>query len=178
MPQRPAAEPLFVVVNGPPGSGKTTLGDELASRLGLPFLSKDAIKEALMDQGEVPDVETSHRLGRMAMTSLLSEANASPRGAVLEANFKRSLALSELRRLPGHVVEVFCRCPRELSIARYRERRFGRHPGHFDAKRSDADLWNHETENPVAGGWPVREVDTSKPVDVATLAREVGDADQ
>jgi predicted kinase len=32
-----------------PGSGKSTLAAALATELGLPFLSKDEIKEALMD---------------------------------------------------------------------------------------------------------------------------------
>lgn len=143
-------------------------------RLGLPFLSKDTIKESLMDQCAVPDVETSRRLGRDAMTSLLVQAKNSPVGAVLEANFTRSLALSELTQLPGHVVEVFCRCPRELCLARYRARSSGRHPGHLDAERSDVDLWNDETTRPVAGGWQVIEVDTSEPVDVVSLVKAVG----
>lgn len=172
----PTDEPRFVVVNGPPGSGKTTLGKELASRLGLPFLAKDEIKEALMDQCGILDIEMSRQLGRVAMTSLLVDANDSPVGAVIEANFKRSLALPDLRQLPGLVVEVFCRCPRELCLARYRERSSGRHPGHFDAERPDADLWNDETTRPVAGGWQVIEVDTSNPVDVATLVKAVRNA--
>jgi adenylate kinase family enzyme len=138
--------PLFLVVNGPPGSGKTALGEQIASELGLPFLSKDAIKEALMDECEVPDVETSRQLGRTAMAALMSHARDSTIGAVIEANFKRSLAQSELSELEGRMVEVFCRCPREVCLTRYR------HPGHFDAERSDEDLWNDETADPVAGG--------------------------
>jgi len=172
--QGPRGDPLFVVVNGPPGSGKTTLGEELASKLGLPLLSKDALKEALMDELGVPDMETSRQLGQTAMTALMAKALDSPTGGVLEANFNRSLAVSDLGRLPGHVVEVFCRCPRELCLARYRKRSSDRHPGHFDAERSATDLWNDETTVPIGEGWKVIEVDTSVPVDVSSLVEEVG----
>jgi predicted kinase len=161
---------LFVVVNCPPGSGKTTLGRELAARLGLPFVSKDAIKEALMSELEVHDVEMSRRLGRAAIASMLALARDSSIGAVLEANLKRTLARTERSRLHEPLVEVFCRCPREVSLGRYRERSPTREPGHLDSQRSDADLWNAETADPIAGAWPVIEVDTSKPVDVADLA--------
>ena len=45
----PAARDWFVLVAGWPGSGKSTLAAALAAELGLPLLSKDEIKEALMD---------------------------------------------------------------------------------------------------------------------------------
>jgi glucokinase len=78
---------LFVVVNGPPGSGKTTLGTELARLLGLPFISKDVIKEALIGEWDVHDVTTSRQVGRAAIASMLAVARQSSIGAVLEANF-------------------------------------------------------------------------------------------
>ena len=49
----------FVVVNGPPGSGKTTISADLAERLGLPLFAKDAIKEALADHLGVIDADES-----------------------------------------------------------------------------------------------------------------------
>jgi adenylate kinase family enzyme len=164
---------LFAVVNGPPGSGKTTLGRDLAVELGLPFVSKDVIKEALMAVWGVPNVEASRRLGRAAIAAMLAIASDSAIGAVLEANFKRSLAEIELNRLDGLVVEVFCRCPRDLCRARYRERSENRDPGHLDSERRDEELWNEETVNPVAGGWPVIEVDTSTAVDLAWIVDSV-----
>jgi adenylate kinase family enzyme len=169
VPQALLGQRTFVVVNGPPGSGKTTLGRALASELSLPFMSKDDIKEALMGVWEVPNVETSRELGRAAIAAMLAVARSSSIGAVLEANFRRELAQEELRQLGAPVLEVFCRCPRDLSLARYRQRSSLRHPGHLDADRSDDDLWNVQTANPIGAGWPVIEVDTSEPVDMASL---------
>ncbi len=55
--------------------------------------------------------------------------------------------------------------PRE----RYAARSIGRGAGYFDLDRDPAELWNAEVGTPVAGGWPVLEVDTAGQVDVAAL---------
>jgi 2-phosphoglycerate kinase len=39
--------PLLVIVTGPPGAGKTAIATELRTRLGLPLITKDALKELL-----------------------------------------------------------------------------------------------------------------------------------
>jgi hypothetical protein len=94
--------PPYVVVSGPPASGKTTLARELAGRLRLPLVAKDTIKDALMSQLGAPDIETSRRLGRAAVAVMLAVARESPVGAVVESNFYRSVAGDELAKLPGH----------------------------------------------------------------------------
>jgi predicted kinase len=158
---------LFVVISGPPGSGKSTLAAMLAPRLDLPLIAKDAIKEAMMDGLPVPDVEASQQIGRAAITSMFDQASGSPRGAVLESNFHRRFAIDPLRQLPGQVIELFCHCSREVAYARYRSREGVRHPGHFDRERTMDELWNDEVTSPIAGGWPVLEVDTNDVVDLA-----------
>jgi predicted kinase len=154
--------PLFVAVSGAPGSGKSSVAEPLARELGLPLVAKDTIKEALMDALGAPDVDASKALGAAAIEVMLAVAAASPVGAVLDCNFRRSLAVADLRRLPGAVVEVFCRCDPDIAWDRYEARAGARHPGHFDEARARAQPWGEEMTEPVAGGWPVLEVDTTR----------------
>ena len=164
---------LFVVVSGPPASGKSTLGSALAVELGLPLVAKDTIKDALMSVLPVSDVEASRQLGGAAVAAMLAVAREAPQGAVLESNFYRSVAVEELHGLPGTVVEVFCRCDRGVATTRYRTRAGTRHGGHFDSIRTDEELWNEEIAEPVAGGWAVLEVDTNCPIDIAAVVRDI-----
>lgn len=165
--------PVFVVVSGPPASGKSTLAPRLAAELKLPLVAKDTIKHALMTVLPVPDVESSRLLGQAAVQAMLAVATASPVGAVLESTFYRSFALNELCQLPGTVVEVFCRCGREVAVARYWARAETRHVGHFDHARTRDELWNDQISEPVAGGWPLIEVDTNGPVDLGAISPQL-----
>lgn len=158
----------FVVVSGPPASGKTTLARAIAPALGLPLIAKDTIKQALMTVLPVPDIETSRIVGTASVAALLAVA-AETAGAVLESVWHRSRALADLYVLPGTIVEVFCRCDPEVARQRYVLRAGTRAAGHFDADRSIEELWNDEVAGPVAGGWPVIEIGTNSPVDVRSL---------
>ena len=77
-----------------------------------------------------------------------------------------------LETLPGKLIEVRCECPRELALARYRERAAHRHAGHLDHLRQDKELWNDELLRPLGLGAVVR-VDTSGPVDVDAVAQQI-----
>ena len=158
----------YVVVSGPPGSGKTTLAMALAPALGLPLIAKDTIKEALMTVLPVPDVATSRTIGTASVAALLAVAAQAP-GAVLESVWHRSRSLADLGGLPGNIVEVFCRCDRAAAAQRYARRTGTRAAGHLDAERMAAELWNEEVARPVAGGWPVIEVETATPVEAGPL---------
>ena len=163
---------IFIVVCGPPASGKSTLAPQIAAEFGLPLIAKDTIKDALMSVLPPQDVEASRLLGRAAVKAILAVAAQSPIGATLESNFYRSLAVADLGRLPGRVVEVFCRCDRDVAARRYMARAGSRDAGHFDLARSADELWD-EVSEPVAGGWPVVEVDTNSPVDLCLVVSQV-----
>jgi hypothetical protein len=145
----------------------------VAAALGMPLIAKDTIKDAIMSVLGVPDVETSRRLGRASVAAMLAVARASPVGAVVESNFHRSVAVAELGQLPGTVIELFCRCTPDAAWERYRQRAGSRHAGHFDHERTREELWNDEVAEPVAGPWPLLEVDTNSPVDVASVVEFV-----
>lgn len=165
----------YVVVSGPPASGKSTLARRLAPALGLPLLAKDTLKDGLLSVLEAPDVATSQRLGRAAVAALLAMATEAG-SCVLESVWHRSRAVEDLAQLPGPVVEVFCRAPVELLRSRYRERSGSRLAGYFDSVRTEETLWNDDNNHPVAGGWPVLVVDTSVEVDLPALAARVRQA--
>ena len=76
-------EAVFVVVDGPPASGKSTLAPQLAHALGLPLVAKDTIKDAFIAVLPPADVEGSRQVGRAAVGALLAVAAQSPIGAVL-----------------------------------------------------------------------------------------------
>jgi predicted kinase len=161
---------LFVLVAGWPGSGKSTLAAALASRLGLPLLAKDEIKEALMDAlGDPRTVADSQGLGRAAVLALLRVARTCP-GAVMDSTWF-DYALPLARALPGQLVEVHCVLPRDVARARYQARASRRHAGHLDTERSDQELWGEPSPSPGLG--PVIEVDTSAEVDLDDLAARI-----
>lgn len=161
---------MFVLVGGWPGSGKTTLATALGPWLGLPVLAKDDVKEALADEFGVPDtVSESRRLGRAAVLAVLRIACRCP-GAVVDSTwFDYTRPLVEA--LPGPVVELRCVVPVDVARSRYYARAAGRHAGHLDFERDEAELWGSPVR-PLGVG-PLVEVDTTGPVDLAAIAAEV-----
>jgi dephospho-CoA kinase len=59
-----------VIVTGAPATGKSTLAVNLASNLGMPVLSKDLVKEALLESINPGSLRESQRLGQAAFKAL------------------------------------------------------------------------------------------------------------
>jgi predicted kinase len=168
---------MIVVVSGIPGSGKTTLARQLAQRLDWPLLSKDAIKERLMDVLGTRDITWASNLSRTAhhvMYGLVPDLGPS---IILEAHFHRGIAENDLRALGMPMVQVFCRCPVDVAWARYQARRDSadRHPGHRPDHQDDeaTAAWRNSSPAPLDLDSPLIHVDTTTAVDIDALASTV-----
>lgn len=130
---------FYVLVSGPPASGRAAVARSLAEQLGLPLLAQQAIDRALSHELDVRDEDGSSRLGRAGSAAVLAIA-ADIDGAVLDGGWQPGHSAA-IAALPAPVIEVCCRVGEG---------------------------------SPVAGGWPVLEVDTSsEAVDLARLVRRV-----
>ncbi len=171
------AIPLLLLISGPPGAGKTTLGTRLAHDLGLPFFNKDGIKETLFDTLGWKDRAWSRQLG-VASTALLFycierhlEAGQS---VVAESAFQATYDAPRLEALRQHyrvrVLEVFCMAAPEVLLARFQQRAQNgqRHPGHGEQAQVEELRANllKGVYQPISAEGAMLTIDTT---DVATL---------
>lgn len=122
----------FVIVMGVSGSGKTTVGRELASRIGAPFLDADDFHPEAnvrkMADG-TPLTDDDRRPWLAAIRLEIEEHLAQGRDAVLACSALRRTHRAMLRRNGEPVVFVHLRV--EEPELRERMERRRQHEGHF-----------------------------------------------
>jgi len=142
------AETPVIIITGPPCSGKSGIARELASRLRLPYVNKDDIKESLYDSLGWRNDEEAQRANDATYPLLFTFARALLEAGcsfIVESNFRPATMNNALRALLAPhcalVLQVHCTAPVPVLMERFRARWAAgkRHPGHADG-RHDATI--------------------------------------
>jgi predicted kinase len=164
------AQPFLIIVTGPPGTGKTTLGRRLAEEFSLPFIHKDGIKELLFDTLGWSDREWSKRLGVATYAILYHILEAELKAGaslVVESNFHPTYDDEKFTDLHARYAfvtfQVLCVADGDVLYERFRERSESgeRHPGHVDdLNREEFEAILHRgRHDPLAIGGETFEID-------------------
>ena len=120
------AVPTLVLVSGVPGSGKTTLAEELGRRVPVPVLCKDAIKEGI-SLTEGASATFGGPIAQRSFSSLFASANVlvdAGCSLIVEAAFHRSPFATEAASLLAKAAPrvICCKVDATVAAQRYEER--------------------------------------------------------
>jgi predicted kinase len=169
--------PLVVIVTGPPGSGKTTLGARLTAELAWPFVSRDAFKELLFDHLGWSDRAWSRKLGGASwelfyqVLDLLLVDRAS---CVVESNFQSEVDGARFEQLQRRhnftAVQIVCNADDATLLRRFESRATDgtRHPSHVDHLNSAefAAVLAARHDYALGLNGPLVTLDTTQPGDI------------
>lgn len=154
-----ATTATLIMVGGPPGSGKTTLSEAIADRLGATLCSSDRVRKELAGISPTEHASADYRSGLYApehtdrtyaeLARMAGELLAHGESVVLDASWSRQehrdTAVDTAARSHSDVVAFRCTASEEAVSHRLRER---------TASISDADEAIAETAIDDADPWP------------------------
>ena len=139
-------EPLLILLHGGPATGKTTLGLRLAETFGIPYFSKDGVKEPIFDHVGLPvawetdDGPSGRAMNDASLTILIyiiEEQLVARASCIIDSTFLAHHAppfRSLQERHSFRLVQILCR-PEAGELRRRLEGRASsgeRHAGHRD----------------------------------------------
>lgn len=165
--------PLLIIVNGLPGTGKTTLAKRLAADAGLPVFSRDGIYETLYDALACRSNGLPPAIGSAAFTLLYSIAGAilaAGQALIVEGFFGRSelrsaefLCLQQVHDFTPF--QILCKTDGPVLLERFLARTGTeeRHIGHSDLEwlKQNKERLLQGSLTPLALNAPVVEIDTT-----------------
>ncbi|MEK6754108.1 MAG: AAA family ATPase [Chloroflexota bacterium] len=134
-------KPQLIITTGRPAAGKSTLAKWLSKELGIPFFSKDNVREVLFESLGSKDRKWAQTLGRTSidiifyLAEMQFEADCS---VILDNSFDPSLSASRFQALKEkygiETIQIVCDSDQETLFNRFRERAItgNRHQGHGD----------------------------------------------
>lgn len=162
----------LIIVNGLPGTGKTSIAKEISLKLKLPLIMKDGIKEFLFDTLGVGDREWSTATGKLSYKYLYDLTDfmlSRGQSIIIENAFERQFSKPTLEEIirkydVDKIFEIYCCSDKETRRKRYKERNESgsRHKGHVDHLNylSDSDPEPIEKYGPLDIGHLIR-IDTT-----------------
>lgn len=131
---------LMIIITGASATGKTTLSKDLASKLKLPLINKDEIKELLFDYLGTKDEEWAAKLGMISFELLykfVEKMCQTEKSFIIEGNFENKHSAKIFTDIKSRynykVLQVYCHAEIEVLYERYivRDNSGDRHPGHI-----------------------------------------------
>ena len=177
-------QPLLIIVNGRPCTGKSHLASTLSERLKIPLFAKDSIKEKLGAILEAEDRAASGRLGVASIALMYQQAEivlASGFPAMIESPLLPNLAADELDTLRSRtgcrLFQIFLRTEPEVILERFRSRARGGVHFHDEALRELEAIVETELEPvPISGQTLIVDTTDFRAVNYTEIIERVIDA--
>jgi glucokinase len=161
-----------LLVNGVPASGKSTVARAVSQAEGWPLFTLDTVKEAFFAHLGTGDRDYNRLLGKASYQAIFAVIADCPdeTTAVIDAwfGFQPPEILTEHLARAGiaQTAEIWCHAPGPIVGERYRARLAERHDGHLGESYVPELIALADSAKPL-GPYPLFEIDTTRPLDLA-----------